>query len=326
MGTLRYSPFNRKHSCYTSQYGTEHTISTPIPPQVLPPSSPFSTFKILLCSGYPKQVRIQLLASCIPLHQLPYFLALSIILSPETTMASFSLPIRLRPKLFNFDEKPTIFDYELDPDDFQVPSGIRIPPHVRQDMYELECYAQDMIDYVKRLVSLREDRFLWICPHPNSEQYKRHARSVELLFLWKDQWNINDPTLYGSAKIPTAAISMAADRVAYEIAGREYKVMVAELLTAGFQKWRKACNNVVYNAHQLMCNPRSLRFNNVGEFSAFSHWHKGSFMSAMCQWEGLLGDLSLPEYSETLGELSEMIRARVENGESLARRLSAGLE
>lgn len=234
---------------------------------------------------------------------------------------TMSLPIRARPMMPGF-EQPTIFNYQLNHADFKVPADIRIPPEIRQAIFDLEYQALDVITTMRVLMQHYNDRYQILCPK-NSARFQQHVSSIERLMVWKEQWHPNDPTLVDSAKIPFEGMDIYADEASYNHFAWQHEHMVKAFLCGQLYCWGQTRSAILHRAHELMCNPRSLRFNNVGEHNAFRAWFEGDFTSAMTNWECFCGDLSLPTFGEILLDLRGKIMTRVENGERLARSLSS---
>ncbi|KAJ5354442.1 hypothetical protein N7541_005486 [Penicillium brevicompactum] len=230
-----------------------------------------------------------------------------------------------RPKPYDLSNQPTIFNYELQSSDFDIPADIRVPRKVREAVWGLESQAEDAILSMKKLMKRRDDRFFALCPR-DVEQFDQHALSLEHLLQWKADWNTLDPTLSTSAKVPIDAIYIFADEDAYNKTRLEHKQMVEAYLEGKFHVWLSECRAINVLAHHTMSNPRSLLNNNPHVYSNFCKWYQITFSSAMGEWESFRTGLYLPTFEQTVSDLRSMINDRVEGGAGFARSLSSSPE
>lgn len=230
-----------------------------------------------------------------------------------------------RPKPYGLSNQPTIFNYELRSSDFDIPADIRVPRNVREAVWRLEGQAEDAIMSMKKLMERRDDRFFALCPR-DVEWFDQHALSMEHLLQWKADWNTTDPTLSTSAKLPTDALNIFANHVAYNMVYSEQKRMVEAYLEDQIHVWWNSRRGVIDYAHHIMANPRSLLHNNLRVYEQFREWYETIFSGAMEEWEALLEDLNLPTFEQTVVDLRNMINDRVEGGAGFARSLSSSPE
>ncbi|KAJ5872505.1 uncharacterized protein N7529_004858 [Penicillium soppii] len=225
---------------------------------------------------------------------------------------STSTMARIKAQASNINGSPSILDYELDHTKFEVPIWLRIPPELRDALLALEQKAMATIATMKKLMLRRGDRFNCLCS-PDHAFFDRHAQSMEHLLGWKEEWNLINPTLAVSAKIPQQALRIFVDEGAYARLSHQYTQLVGAYLEGQFFNWCQARNGVIHLAHRLMCNPRSLKYNNPNDYKEFNKWFSKVFLSAMFQWESCLNALVLPTYEETIMDLRHMIYERVDN-------------
>ena len=224
---------------------------------------------------------------------------------------------RIKVEMSDLNGSPSILDYEFDSADFDVPTWLRIPPQVRDALLDLEQKAMVTIASMKKLMLRRNDRFNSLC-FPNNDLFDRHAQSIQHILGWKEEFHHLDPTLAVSAKIPLHALNLFVEEHAYAKLAHQYTQMVTAYLEGQFYTWRKSCNGAFQLAHRLMCNPRSLRYNNLHDFKEFSKWFNGEFASAMFEWEKCLWGLDLPTFEETILDLRVMIHDRVDENFSVS--------
>jgi hypothetical protein len=230
----------------------------------------------------------------------------------------------LQANMADLNGSPSILSYELLPTDFDVPSGLRLPPQLHQSISSLENEAMATIRAMKMLMERRDNHFIALCPF-ESDHFKQHVLSMRLLLAWKSEWNPIDntvgPSLSVSAKIPGEVLKILANQQAYNNVAHQHAQMVDNFLRGQFQAWIQARSDIDHLARHLMCNPRSLRYNNVQNHEAFSVWYHGRFADAMFEWESCLGQLTLPSFEETIQELRELLHDRVDTEQGLTQRV-----
>jgi hypothetical protein len=219
---------------------------------------------------------------------------------------------RITAEMSDLNGSPSILDYEFDSTDFDLPMWLRIPPEVRDALLGLEQKAMVTIVSMKKLMLRRNDRFNSLCS-PDNNLFYQHAQSMEHLLRWKKEWNHIDPTLAVSAKIPRQALNIFVDEHAYATLAYQYTLMLTAYLEGPFYDWCQSRDKVLHLAHRLMCNPRSLKYNNPNEFEEFGKWYTEEFANDMFEWESCLAGLSLPSYEETVLDLQGMIYERVDS-------------
>lgn len=230
--------------------------------------------------------------------------------------SAISAVARVKPNLARLTSKPSILNYNLESTLFEVPTGFRLPPKVREDVFDLEHKALVTINAMKKLIMRRNERFYALCPR-ESPIFDQHVLSIDHLLAWKAEWDPIDPTLSVSAKIPAHVLNILADEEAYSNVAWQYDHIVDAYLNGQFHDWIQSRKDIDHLAHRLMCNPRSLKWNNLHDHQAFCAWYNGEFAEAMSEWETCLSQLILPSYRETVLELRDMLNARVENGVEL---------
>jgi hypothetical protein len=211
----------------------------------------------------------------------------------------------------------SILKYKFRHSDFELPTWLRVPPEVRDAIHSLEKKAIVTIGHMQRLMLRRGDRFNFLCSRDDELIFHQHLHSMELLLGWKKDWNFQDPTLAISAKVPRQALTISIDENAYATVAHQYTNMVTAYLEGPFYKWCHSRDKVLHLAHQLMCNPRSLKYNNPLEFTEFSKWYQGAFGAAMFDWESCLVGLILPDFEVTVMDLQAMILERVDSSTML---------
>ncbi|KAJ5788229.1 hypothetical protein N7457_003219 [Penicillium paradoxum] len=207
----------------------------------------------------------------------------------------------------------SIFDYTGDSKAFVIPGWILVPPEVRDAMLHLEYRATVAIFSMKSLMVMRDSRYFEMCPSDkDSASYKMHKASMQRLLEWKEDWDILDPTLATSAKIPRESLRFCVDSIAYGRYISEYTTRIDLFMSGPYQHWRQMRIEVEHLAFRLMGHKKH-------EYEEWRTWWDGKFANDMWEWDSCLEGLVLPLWEEVVDDVYLMIKDRVEEPEGLAR-------
>lgn len=224
--------------------------------------------------------------------------------------------VKLRRDFKRFDHIPlhksSIHDYYYDPNDFEMPSWLMVPPSMKDAIAQLHERAQITITSMKQLSHLRSSRYDNMCSPSLGVLYQLHRWSIKRIFDWEAQWDPKDPTLVPSAKIPREVLKFTLDPQHYAKFYKAYSLWIQNFMIGPIRAWEKMKPLVITRASQVLTEH---------QYEEWRYWWENTYMPAMWKWETCLEDLLLPTWEDIVDEVYAMILERVEDAEVLANSL-----
>ncbi|KAJ5171829.1 hypothetical protein N7492_004422 [Penicillium capsulatum] len=202
-----------------------------------------------------------------------------------------------------------IREYDFESSKFLPPSQLQVPPDLQNLQVGLIKRAEQAIHAMTALMNQRETRYNALCPQTAEITYRVHKTSIERLLLWKQDWNMRDPTLAPAVKIPRDTLHFHLDPLSYAAFTTEYISQLEAFMSGPFTQWITYKSHVQYSASRVL---------DEITYSKWRDWWDNSFTSAMWIWEICLEGLIVPTWEEMVDDIYLLILERVEDAGDLA--------
>jgi hypothetical protein len=165
--------------------------------------------------------------------------------------------------------------------------GLVVPLPVHHALGRARQAADDAFFSLKQLEHLWLDRYRRLCSVQDEAHLFLHIDSINRLFDWKVDHDLEDPTLAPAAKIPQVLLHFHVDEKAYAEYVEEFNETKNAYITGLFNEWQIKKYEMDIVLHS--CKLREM------DLKAWMEWWK-YFLKEMRLWEMRVDQLVLPSY------------------------------